>query len=98
MADLFDPKDLISQADAAKLRGVSRSSINELVTRGRLKTVEIGGKPYLFRKEVEGFEPDKGGRPSKSLPDAQKRATGQIRASNGTSTGATKATKKGGKK
>lgn len=65
MADLFDPKDLISQADAAKLRGVSRASINELVTRGRLKTLEISGKPYLYRAEVEAFEPDKGGRPPK---------------------------------
>jgi hypothetical protein len=98
MADLFDPKDLISQADAAKLRGVSRASINELVTRGRLKTVEIGGKPYLFRKEVEGFEPDKGGRPPKSLPATQKTATGHANASNGEATVAAKATKKGGKK
>jgi hypothetical protein len=37
----------------------ARASINELVTRGRLKTVEIGGKPYLYRAEVEAFEPDK---------------------------------------
>lgn len=66
MAELFDPNDLISQADAAKLRGVSRASINELVTRGRLRTVEIGGKPYLYRKEVENFEPDKGGRKPKT--------------------------------
>lgn len=62
MAELIDPTDLISQADAAKLRGVSRASINELVTRGRLNTIEIGGKPYLYRKEVLAFEPDKGGR------------------------------------
>ncbi len=85
MADLFDPKDLISQAEAAKLRGVSRASINELVTRGRLKTVEIGGKPYLYRAEVKAFEPDKGGRPPK-LPVTPKAATGVAGASNGTST------------
>ena len=58
--------DLISQADAAKLRGVSRASINELVARGRLRTVEIGGKVFLYRSEVEAFEPSKGGRPPKS--------------------------------
>jgi excisionase family DNA binding protein len=95
MADLFDPKDLISQAEAAKLRGVSRASINELVTRGRLKTVEIGGKPFLYRAEVKAFEPDKGGRPPKSsLPATQKKAvTGAAGTSNGTST-----KRKGGKK
>ena len=57
--------DLISQADAAKLRGVSRASINELVTRGRLKTIGIGGKVFLYRSEVEAFEPKPGGRPPK---------------------------------
>jgi hypothetical protein len=58
--------DLISQADAAGLRGVSRASINELVKRGRLKTVEIGGKIFLYRSEVENFEPQPGGRPPKA--------------------------------
>ncbi len=96
MAELFNPADLISQAEAAELRGVSRASINELVTRGRLRSVVVGGKPYLYRAEVLSFEPDKGGRPpkDKSAPGAQKRATGRIRASNGTST----SRKKGGKK
>jgi len=60
--------DLISQADAAKLRGVSRASINELVARGRLKTVEIAGKVFLYRSEVEAFEPQPGGRPPKAKP------------------------------
>ena len=94
MGDLFDPKDLISQADAAKLRGVSRASINELVTRGRLKTVEIGGKPYLYRAEVEAFEPDKGGRPPKSSPAPEKHATAAANAGNEGSTGKKKGSKK----
>jgi excisionase family DNA binding protein len=58
--------DLISQADAAELRGVSRASVNELVKRGRLRTVEIGGKIFLYRSEVEKFEPQPGGRPPKA--------------------------------
>jgi hypothetical protein len=52
----------MSQADAAKLRGVSRASISELVSRGRLSTVEVAGRPLLLRAEVEGFEPEAGGR------------------------------------
>jgi excisionase family DNA binding protein len=64
----MDLDDLISQADAAELRGVSRASINELVKRGRLKTVEIGGKIFLYRSEVETFEPQPGGRPSTKQP------------------------------
>ena len=95
MAELFNPADLISQAEAAELRGVSRASINELVTRGRLRSVVVGGKPYLYRAEVLSFEPDKGGRPpkDKSTTATQKRTTGRIRASNGDAT-----KKKGGKK
>jgi excisionase family DNA binding protein len=55
--------DLISQAEAARLRGVSRSSINELVQKGRFKIYMIGGRPLLSRTEVLNFEPDPGGRP-----------------------------------
>jgi excisionase family DNA binding protein len=57
--------DLISQAEAARLRGVSRSSIHELVQKGRFKIYMIGGKPLLSKTEVLNFEPDVGGRPSK---------------------------------
>ncbi len=83
MPELFNPADLISQAEAAELRGVSRASINELVKRGRLKYVEVGGKPYLYRAEVLSFEPDKGGRPPNASPANVKRATGQKNASKG---------------
>lgn len=65
MAEKVDLEDLISQVEAAELRGVSRASINELVKRGRLNAVEIGGKTFLRRSEVLSFEPEKGGRPPK---------------------------------
>jgi len=96
MAKLFNPEDLISQAEAAQLRGVSRASINQLVARQRLRSVVVGGKPYLFRAEVLNFAPDKGGRPpqAKSAPGTEKRATASVKATNGTSTGK----KKGGKR
>ena len=58
-------KDLISQAEAARLRNVSRASINELVKKGRFKTVEIGGQTFLLRSQVESYVPSIGGRPAK---------------------------------
>jgi excisionase family DNA binding protein len=92
MKKLLDPEDLISQTEAAELRGVTRASINELVTRGRLRSVTIGGKVLLYRREVEAFERSKGGRP-KTPPDAKLRATSHVSRGNEVSTG-----KKKGKK
>jgi hypothetical protein len=57
--------DLITQAEAARLRKVSRSAINDLVKRRKLKVRIIGGQPFVSRKEVLGYEPDAGGRPTK---------------------------------
>ncbi|MCG3143389.1 MAG: hypothetical protein HONDAALG_03360 [Gammaproteobacteria bacterium] len=62
--------DLITQAEAARLRGVSRSAINDLVKRGKLKVKKIGSLPFVSRKEVLSYEPEAGGRPAKK---AQKR-------------------------
>lgn len=61
----LDPDDLITRAQAAEMRGVSRAAISDLVRRGRLRTVEIAGRIFLSRREVESFEPEKGGRPAK---------------------------------
>lgn len=52
----FDPSSWISQAEAAEIRGVSRQSISELVSRGRLSVLEVGGKKLLDRHEVETFQ------------------------------------------
>lgn len=54
-------KDLISQADAARLRRVSRASINELIKRGRLNSVKVAGKALLRRSEVVSFREEKRG-------------------------------------
>lgn len=71
MAKSLDTESLISQAEAAQLRGVSRASISDLIKRGRLQPVEIAGKKLLRKSEVESFVPLKGGRPAKR---AQKKA------------------------
>jgi len=58
-----DLNDLITQKEAARIRGVSVQSINDLVRRGRLKTVTIGGRKFLSRSEVKKFKPAQAGRP-----------------------------------
>lgn len=60
----IEPSDWISQAEAARLRGVSRQAISKLVRKGRLKTLEIGGHVLVSRAEVEQFVPLGAGRPS----------------------------------
>jgi excisionase family DNA binding protein len=57
----------ISQAQAAKLRGVTRQAIARLVKKGRFKTLSIGGKTLLRRSEVEGFQP----KPPGPIPKGQ---------------------------
>ena len=52
-----DPDQWISQAEAAKLRSVSRQAISRLVRKGRFETLSIGGKTLLRRSEVEEFQP-----------------------------------------
>jgi hypothetical protein len=64
--NLDGPADWISQAEAARIRGVSQQAIANLISRGRLKTVSAAGRTFLFRSEVEVFEPQpKTGRPPK---------------------------------
>jgi len=53
--------DLISQAEAARIRGVSRAAIRDLIRRERLRSVSIGGRELVYRSEVEAFQKDKPG-------------------------------------
>jgi hypothetical protein len=72
----IDLDGLISQKEAAELRGSSIQSINSLVKRGKLTTFVIGGKRFLSRKEVKSYIPSKGGRPkgkSTKKPTQRKR-------------------------
>lgn len=54
---------LITQSEAAKIRGVSLGSINELVRRGKLRSAERFGKRLVYRSDVEAYEPSPGGWP-----------------------------------
>ncbi|MBW8363399.1 MAG: helix-turn-helix domain-containing protein [Rhizobium sp.] len=59
-------EEWISQAEAARLRGVSRQAIAKLVVSGRIKTLNIGGRHFVHRSEVLAFEPRQAGRPKSS--------------------------------
>jgi predicted XRE-type DNA-binding protein len=63
-ADDFD--DWISQAEAGRIRGVSKQAIAKLVKRQRLAGREIGGRLLVLRSEVEAFIPMPIGRPRSS--------------------------------
>jgi hypothetical protein len=58
--------DWISQAEAARLRGVSRQAIAKLVSNGRLVTLDVGGRVFVCRTEVLSFEPHPAGRRKKA--------------------------------
>jgi len=60
------PGDWISQAAAARLRGVSRQAIASLIRTKRVQTLEIGGRLLVLRQEIEQFEPKKAGRRPKA--------------------------------
>lgn len=58
--------DLISQAEAARLRGVTRAAIQDLVRRGRIRSVEVGGRALVYRSEIVNYEQGEPGRPRKA--------------------------------
>lgn len=53
--------DLISQAEAARIRGVSRAAIRDLIRRKRLRSIAVGGRELVYRTEVESFEREQPG-------------------------------------
>lgn len=62
-----DPvSDLISQTEAARLRGVTRAAIQDLVRRGRIRSVNVGGRALVYRSEIESYKQGLAGRPRKN--------------------------------
>ncbi len=61
-------EDLITQAEAARVRNVTRSAIGYLISQGRLKTYERYGMRLLSRREVTDYEPLKPGPIPKAKP------------------------------
>ena len=59
----------VSQAEAARIRGVSPQAIADLIRRCRLKTVRLAGRILVLRSEVEAFvaQPKTGRPPKKGI-------------------------------
>lgn len=73
-AEIIDggtPGKYISQAEAARLRGVSKQAIANLIRRDRLTTVSVAGRTLVFRSEVEAFVSEPAGRPPKKKPSTK---------------------------
>jgi plasmid maintenance system antidote protein VapI len=61
-----DSEKYISQAEAARIRGVSQTAIANLIRRNRLTAGSVGGRTLVLRSEVETFIPQaRTGRPPK---------------------------------
>lgn len=64
-SDEFGPsEEWVSQAEAARIKGVSRQAIHKLVRNGRLRSLRIGGHVLVHRFDLEAFQTQPGGRPS----------------------------------
>jgi excisionase family DNA binding protein len=68
-ATAIDPSEWITQAEAARLRRVTRQAIARLVENGRLRTLDVGGRVFVNRAEVLAFEPNPPGRPKTTNHD-----------------------------
>jgi predicted DNA-binding protein (UPF0251 family) len=66
------PEGWITQAEAARIRGVSQQAIDNLVKRNRFKTLKLGGKTLLNRADIANYQPQPPGpRPSKNRSEAE---------------------------
>ena len=66
---LVDVSDLITQTEAGQVCGVSHTTIHNFVNRGALDSVEIGGKMFVFRRQVQALKID--GKVRKVRTDAE---------------------------
>ncbi len=56
-----EEEEMITTQEAAELRGVTGSSIRELIQRGRLRAKMMYGRLLVYRSEVENFKREKPG-------------------------------------
>jgi len=59
--------DLVSQAEASRLRGVSRQAIAKLVKEGKLRGYQVAGRLLVSRTEVENYQIRPAGRPKHGI-------------------------------
>jgi excisionase family DNA binding protein len=63
-------EDLVSQAEAARIKGISRQAVSHLVARGRLATYFVGGRHLVSKTEVLNY---RDGRTFEGKEQAKKR-------------------------
>lgn len=61
--------DLVSQAEAARIRGVSRQAISKLLKEGKLTAHRVAGRILVSREEVETYQIKPAGRPKNGRND-----------------------------
>jgi excisionase family DNA binding protein len=88
----------LTTEEAAQALGVTPSRVRQMIRSGQLPAKRFGKAHLILESDLEVVRERPIGRPPKSAPVADKRATRQASASNGDATGTAKATKKGGKK
>ena len=72
--------EYISQAEAARIRNVSRQAVADLVKRARVSTITVAGRVLVRRSDIADFVsmPNKG-RPPKKATKQQKSAKKSMR-------------------
>jgi excisionase family DNA binding protein len=53
----IDPERLLTLAAAADRLGISRQAVQQAVKEKRLRSIEIGGLPFVSVDELEVYEP-----------------------------------------
>lgn len=79
MKENLDLSQLITPAEAARLCGRTRQAIYRLIEVGKLASVQVGGRDFVFRQEVETFEFSKAGRPAKKAGRKSAKGTKKAR-------------------
>ncbi len=86
------PDELLTATQAARLKGVTRQWITNLIRDGRLPSVSIAGRNFVRQKDVLSYAASPGRPPKPS--STEKTATRKAGASNGASTGKKKGSRK----
>jgi excisionase family DNA binding protein len=61
-------QEYVSIKDAAKMLGLSYTTVHEYVIEGRIPAVRTSGMYLIAVEEVQNFKPNMSGRPRKSIP------------------------------
>lgn len=65
ISTLKNKDEWVSQAEAARIRGVSRQAIARLVSKKRFQVLRVAGRVFLNRRDVERYTAEAPGRPKK---------------------------------